>query len=136
MSASGDWEFVIGARPVRSGDLGPSRVDHLFLAGTVKQAGHGQLADRALGRVEPGEVPRPSAGHFPDQLVHRQRYWVELQHLAKDRRLLALVFVMHSEDETIARALSVVLTGADTSCPMPPAVCAARGRFCRLSWRT
>jgi len=33
-------------------DGGPSRVDHLVLAWAVKQAGSGQLANRALDRVE------------------------------------------------------------------------------------
>jgi hypothetical protein len=74
--------------------------------------GPGQLPNPALDRVELGEVPRPAAGHFPDQLVHRQRRGMKLQNLAKDRCLLAIVFVMGSGRGTIARALRVVVHGS------------------------
>jgi hypothetical protein len=101
-------------------DGGPSRVDHLVLAGAVKQDGLGQLPNPALDRVELGEVPRPAAGHFPDQLVHRQSRGMKLQNLAKDRRLLAVVFLMgRDKDRVTFPALRVVVHGSYASCAMP-----------------
>ena len=85
----------------------------------------------ALDRVELREVPRPAPGHFPDQLVRRQRRWMELQNLAKDRRLLALVFVMGGDRGTIARALRVVVHGKGClPVPCPRLFTQSGGRFC------
>jgi hypothetical protein len=52
-----------------------------------------QIADRSLGRIEVGEGPRPAASEVAEQLDHRERRGMEFQDPAKDRCLLALVFV-------------------------------------------
>jgi hypothetical protein len=76
----------------------------------MEQAAAGAIADGSLGRVELGEVPRHPAGLVPDQLVHRQRRRVEFQNLAKERPLLALVFVPGGEGALVPRALRVVVS--------------------------